>query len=907
MTDVKECEPPKKIGQDVYLYEGSAYNSNGANSDPSLIILCTWLGGASPRRINKYVARYRAIFPESSILLITTTLPDITIRPFSMLRARLKPAREAICHIFSQKAEDTTGCKNDALLHAFSHGGCNTAIQLALSMKENSGPDALHHLPLRGVIFDCCPGETDFRRSYNAAVLSLPRGGKLVQLVGRAVLYTTVGTITSIQNMGLMSSVNDLRHQLNDEAVLGRQVRRLYMCSRADTTVDWRDVLSHMETAREQGYQANGVIFRNSPHCALMLEDEKKYWTSIEQFWREQDLLYKVDGPASALEGGSTNIDGSLPRSKLATSVIAHHPLPSQRALLIFCSLSSVTHMDLLSILPGFQTRPYAHIIPPLERNKITTADLITLDNLEIAKRAHVPPADLRRLTTQVVQALHKDIGFKEACEEDDAVEPSSSIDIEKPLILGPSTKLDLSRWSAISTLDPVLDELLNGGLPTGYLTEVTGESGSGKTQFLLSLLLAVQLPEPRGLGKGAIYISTEAPLATLRLSQLLEYHPYLSTLPKDRAPTLENILSINAMDLETQDHILNYQLPVAITRYDVGLVVIDSITSNYRAEHTSHNVLGLSTRSGELARLGQLLRNLAVAKNIAIVVANQVSDRFDPLESNPALLRAAAYGNTVVSSSPVSTQPQPQPTTPGHRDLAVASPLPAARSRPPESGNAELSPHITIAPPSPSPALPSSPFVADDDQQQNQQDFDGSYVIGNPVRNELLSLVHQQRFFTGWGDTPQAAATPSPYYLSRQPTHKTPALGFVWSSQIACRIALKKEEIPTTLDPAFEPKSTDHLSPASQPHGGTKPASDGKEHRIDHHVPEIHSDIPPTAPDTIPPRTLRRTMKLVFAPWTAGTVTTTVDKDGDPAVFLQDEVEYTIWKGGLKSVEVQE
>jgi DNA repair protein RAD57 len=373
-------------------------------------------------------------------------------------------------------------------------------------------------------------------------------------------------------------------------------------------------------------------------------------------------------------------------------------------------------------------------------------------------------------------------------------------------------------------------------------------------------------------------------------------------------------------MDLESQDHILNYQLPVAITRYDVGLVVIDSITSNYRAEHTSHNVLGLSTRSGELARLGQLLRNLAVAKNIAIVVANQVSDRFDPLESNAALRRAAAYGNTVFSSSPVSTQQQQQqPTTPLHRDPAVASPLPAARSRPLESGNAELSPHITIAPPSSSPAFPSSPFVADDNQpEQQQQDFDGSYLVGNPVRNELLSLVHQQRFFTGWGDTPQAAATLSPNYLSRQPTHKTPALGFVWSSQIACRIALKKEEIHTMLDPAFVATNTDPLPPASPQQEGTKPTPtpEGKEQRSDHihHVQETNSDIPvrrritsQPAADTIPARTLRRTMKLVFAPWTAGIVATTADKDGNPTVYLQDEVEYTIWKGGLKSVEGQE
>ncbi|PKX94118.1 putative DNA repair protein (Rad57) [Aspergillus novofumigatus IBT 16806] len=313
----KELEPLQKIGQDVYFYEGSGYNSNEFSSDPSLIVLCTWLGGASPRRINKYMTQYRALFPASSILLITTTLPDITVRPFSVLRARLKPAREAICRIFSRKAGDTTGRKNGALLHVFSHGGCNTAIQLALSIKENPGPNALHHLPLRGVIFDCCPGKTGFRRSYNAAVLSLPQGGKLVQLVGRAVLYTTVGTITSIQNAGLMSSVNDLRHQLNDDAVLRRQVRRLYMCSQTDTTVDWHDVLSHMETARKLGYQVDGVMFRNSPHCALMLEDEKKYWTSIKQFWREEDLSYNIDGPASALEGGSTEKDSLLPRSKL--------------------------------------------------------------------------------------------------------------------------------------------------------------------------------------------------------------------------------------------------------------------------------------------------------------------------------------------------------------------------------------------------------------------------------------------------------------------------------------------------------------------------------------------------------------------------------------------------------------
>ncbi|RAQ53580.1 DNA repair protein (Rad57) [Aspergillus flavus] len=564
--------------------------------------------------------------------------------------------------------------------------------------------------------------------------------------------------------------------------------------------------------------------------------------------------------------------------------------------------------MDLLSVLPDFHTKPYAHILPPLERSKISTVDLITLDTLEIAKRAHVPPADVRRLCASITKALHHDIGF-EHIEESASAEPSSSINDDPPITLGPTTKLDLSQWSAISTLDTALDELLGGGIPTGYVTEVTGESGSGKTQFLLSLLLAVQLPSPKGLGKNAVYISTEAPLSTPRLSQLIDSNPYLSTLPQDRAPTLENILSINAMDLESQDHILNYQLPVAIQRYNVGLVVIDSITSNYRAEHTSHNILGLSTRSGELTKLGQMLRNLAVQEDIAIVVANQVSDRFDAMD-NPSVF--SRIGGGAGNGSP-STQPQQIPSA---RGPGTASPLPRVRAT--ESGNVELSQHNAMLPSSPSP-FPSSPYTTEEDPQQPP--FDGSYLVGNPVRSEILSLLHQQRFFTGWGDSPQSFL-PSSYPGFQRPAEKTPALGLVWSTQIACRIALKKER-QTAMDPLL-PESTPIPSTAKllpepevpgslgerekpEPDPPTETVTEGKDAEakassetvpvpapISENKPS-NSQLPPPSSQT-PERLVRRTMKLVFAPWTAGSV--------NEQNQIQDEVSFTIWKGGLKSCE---
>lgn len=51
----------------------------------------------------------------------------------------------------------------------------------------------------------------------------------------------------------------------------------------------------------------------------------------------------------------------------------------------------------------------------------------------------------------------------------------------------------------------------------------------------------------------------------------------------------------------------------------------------------------------------------------------------------------------------------------------------------------------------------------------------------------DLMTLDHQQRWFTGWGDDPHA-----PHAAGL----KTPSLGLVWTTQIACRVALIKKPV---------------------------------------------------------------------------------------------------------------
>lgn len=120
---------------------------------------------------------------------------------------------------------------------------------------------------------------------------------------------------------------------------------------------------------------------------------------------------------------------------------------------------------DLVSVLPDFDTQPYVRLIPPLERNHVTVADLLTLDCIEVAKRAQVPLLDVKRLSKAILEALQKDLGVASTIEGHDG---------SSKLRTTGGALLKLQR--TISTLDDELDKALGGGIPTGYITEIAGE-----------------------------------------------------------------------------------------------------------------------------------------------------------------------------------------------------------------------------------------------------------------------------------------------------------------------------------------------------------------------------------------------------------------------------------------------
>ncbi|KAL8961443.1 MAG: hypothetical protein Q9183_005310 [Haloplaca sp. 2 TL-2023] len=388
---------------------------------------------------------------------------------------------------------------------------------------------------------------------------------------------------------------------------------------------------------------------------------------------------------------------------------------------------------DLLHTLPNFPIKLYPHLIPSLEKKLITTTDLLTLDPLEIAKRAQLPLLDVRRLTSHVLASLQSQLGVVDGKEVLRKYEDSPNVTDASTLRQTGAVIAD--KWNSISTLDPDLDSVLGGGIPTTYITEVTGESGAGKTQFLLSLLLSIQLPSPHGLSRPSVYISTEHPLPTSRLDELLRSNPLFTSLPASQKPSLSRIFSIQTPDLESQDHILAYQLPVLLQRHKIGLIVIDSIAANYRAERSSSSTSGaaLGLRSAQLMKLGHQLRCLARDHDCAVIVSNQVADRFASSSSSPGPLRnnnnsSNLFGSSPPSSSPNSNNSSQQPLQ--SLDAALMPPPPMHSS------------------PSPYPAAQAFP---------------------------PLTLDHQINFFSGW-----SSSGPKPSAENQNPdlNLKTPSLG---------------------------------------------------------------------------------------------------------------------------------
>ncbi|MEM4272230.1 MAG: DNA repair and recombination protein RadA [Candidatus Bilamarchaeaceae archaeon] len=176
-----------------------------------------------------------------------------------------------------------------------------------------------------------------------------------------------------------------------------------------------------------------------------------------------------------------------------------------------------------------------------------------------------------------------------------------------------------------IPTGSKSLDELLGGGVETQAITECFGKFSSGKSQVGFQLAVNAQEALANGSEKPikVLFIDTESTFRPERIAQIAEAKGL------DPQAIMRNILVAKA---ENSDHqmLLLEKAEETIKKENVKLVIVDSLTSHFRADYLGRGALG--ERQQKLNKHVHLLQKLADKYNISVYVTNQVMD-------NPAIL----------------------------------------------------------------------------------------------------------------------------------------------------------------------------------------------------------------------------------------------------------------------------
>jgi len=160
-----------------------------------------------------------------------------------------------------------------------------------------------------------------------------------------------------------------------------------------------------------------------------------------------------------------------------------------------------------------------------------------------------------------------------------------------------------------ISTGSDLIDDFLDGGIEKGIITNIYGESGTGKTAFCIQA--ASKVAEEGG---KVAYVDTEGGFSPERMKQMSDEE------------ALENLVIKNPVDFQEQEETID-ELEALVKQEDIDLVVVDSAVSLYRLKVNGDNASEINQRlSQQLSELSKIARK----QNISVLITNQVYTSFD-------------------------------------------------------------------------------------------------------------------------------------------------------------------------------------------------------------------------------------------------------------------------------------
>ncbi|OXA48547.1 DNA repair protein RAD51 homolog A isoform X4 [Folsomia candida] len=168
-----------------------------------------------------------------------------------------------------------------------------------------------------------------------------------------------------------------------------------------------------------------------------------------------------------------------------------------------------------------------------------------------------------------------------------------------------------------LTTGSKKLDKLLDGGVETGFVTELFGEFSTGKSQICHMLAVTCQLPLDVGGGDGkCLYIDTDGSFRPERVVAISDRYGLRSS------EVLTNVAYARAYNTDHQMKLLTMAEDL-FSKSRFCLLIVDSATSLYRTDYSGRDEV--SARQQHLAQFLRKLNFLCDVFGVAVVITNQV------------------------------------------------------------------------------------------------------------------------------------------------------------------------------------------------------------------------------------------------------------------------------------------
>jgi DNA repair protein RadB len=188
------------------------------------------------------------------------------------------------------------------------------------------------------------------------------------------------------------------------------------------------------------------------------------------------------------------------------------------------------------------------------------------------------------------------------------------------------------------------LDNLLEGGISFENVSLIYGEAETGKTTMAMQLAVNCALQ-----GYKTLFIDCDGAFSARRLSQIAS---------ENFKKVAELILLIKPNNFYEQTVVID-KLPEYIAK-NFGLVVVDTLTTLYRAEIAEHPNKAFELNR-ELNRQMALLAQIAKTRKVAVMIVSQVRSVFDEayVSVEPVATRVLKFWADVIIALNPTENPQ--------------------------------------------------------------------------------------------------------------------------------------------------------------------------------------------------------------------------------------------------------